>query len=112
MSLNSAAAVAELPKEEREKPRPVRNESGKNTRSASVSRAGKGATRERYFLAGTGANGTPSLGREVDSESDAMIAAFREQTRFFVLTEWQVGTKISGSIPQLVKEGVTRPEKA
>jgi hypothetical protein len=108
MSINSVAAVAEVPKEEREKPRSVRNESSKSARSANVSRAGKGTTKQRYFLAGDGGDGTPSLGRELESESEAIIAAFREQKRFLVLTEWQVGTKISGSIPQLVKEGVAR----
>ncbi len=108
--MSSASVLAETPNEITELKPP------KFTKKATASKvprqttpkrkAANEAARERYFLAGPSADGTPALGRELESESEAIIAAFREQSRFLVLTEWQVAAKMSGFAPQLVKEGV------
>lgn len=72
----------------------------------------KAAGRERYFLAAQAENGSLGVGRELASESEAVVEAFREQISFFVVTEWRVAVHLTGTAPQLVKEGVARTEKA
>lgn len=72
----------------------------------------KAAGRERYFLAAQAENGSLGVGRELASEGEAVVDAFREQTSFFVVTEWRVAVHLTGTAPQLVKEGVARTEKA
>ena len=108
--MSSVTVLAETPTEIAElKPPKVAKKAttSKVSRQATSKRnAANGAARERYFLAGSNGDNTPALGRELESESEAIIAAFREQTRFLVLTEWQVAARMSGSMPQLVKEGV------
>jgi hypothetical protein len=69
--------------------------------------------RERYFLAAEAGESSIAVGKELPAESDAIVEAFRQQTSFFVVTEYRVGVQLTGATPQLIKEGVAaRTEKA
>ena len=72
----------------------------------------KQATRERFFLgAGSGdgvplAGTAPCLGKEMDSETEALLTAFKTGVSFFVVTEWTTISDTSGGTITLRKEQV------
>ena len=63
---------------------------------------------ERFFLAGPNGNeGSPALGREVASESEAIVEAFRAGVNFFKISEFRTRAEIpSSGEPILKKEAV------
>lgn len=118
--MNTATALAEMPAASAEakpskapdnKPVPgTKSDGSKGSRRPA--QKSKAAARARYFLAAQPENGSIGVGKELPSESEAVVEAFREQTSFFVVTEWRVAVQLTGAAPQLVKEGVARTEKA
>jgi hypothetical protein len=64
---------------------------------------------ERFFLSVSAQAGTePTLGREIDTEAQAILEAFREGKTFFIVLECRVVPDTSGKTPQLGKELVSR----
>jgi hypothetical protein len=64
---------------------------------------------ERFFLSVSAQAGAePALGREIDTEAQAILEAFREGKTFFVVLECKVVPDTSGKTPQLSKELVSR----
>lgn len=63
---------------------------------------------ERFFLATPNANGdTPPLGREVASEGEAIVEAFKAGVNFFTVLEFRPHAEISSSRdPVLKKEAI------
>ncbi len=109
--MNSSAAIAEMPAAP---PTEVARKGGlREGKSKSLRRGSakpKANSRERYFL-GTGKSGDPvAIGRELESEQEALVAAFQEKATFFVVTEYRVETQFKGASALLVKEGVSRAD--
>ena len=74
----------------------------------------KSAALERYFLVHRkvdGAEKTITAGRELKSESEAIVEAFLAQTTFYVVTEYRVHADVNAATPQLIKEGISKTEK-
>jgi hypothetical protein len=64
---------------------------------------------ERFFLSMSAQPGAePALGREIDTEAQAILEAFREGKTFFIVLECKVVPDTSGEAPQLSKELVSR----
>ena len=73
---------------------------GNGRRSRSQSNDG-----QRYFVAkASNRGGALTLDQEVASEAEALIAAFKGDSRVFVLTEYTVAQKLQGTSVTLVKE--------
>jgi hypothetical protein len=108
--MNSAAAIAEVPAQSAaESVRKGRGREGKGTKRTSA--RPKTSAFERYFLA-TGSSGeTVTMGRELASEQEALVAAFQGKATFFVVTEYRVETQFKGANALLVKEGVLRADR-
>jgi len=66
------------------------------------------ATIERFFLAETNGNSTmPTLGREMASEAEAIVEAFRTSVNFFAISEFRTRAETSSSrYPVIKKEAV------
>lgn len=66
------------------------------------------ATVERFFLAEPNRNGgVPTLGREVPTEAEAIVEAFRADVNFFTLSEFRTRAETSSSrYPVIKKEAV------
>jgi len=107
-----AAPVEAKPAKGSERKATVGTKSDGSKGSRRPAQKSKAASRARYFLAAKAENGSIGVGKELPSESEAVVEAFREQTSFFVVTEWRVAVQLTGAAPQLVKEGVARAEKA
>jgi hypothetical protein len=61
----------------------------------------------RYFLAKeTGDGSTPSLGRELASEGEALVEALRSGVTYYAIQEFRVIPDFAGKRPQLQKEAV------
>lgn len=59
----------------------------------------------RYFVAKPGAkHGTLALEEELASEPEALVAAFKSDSRVFAVMEYMVVQKIDGNSVSLVKE--------
>ncbi len=66
----------------------------------------------RYFVAKPGANhGTLTLDQEVASEPEALVAAFKCDSRVFAVMEYTVVQKIDGNSVTLVKEPVASAQR-
>ena len=65
-------------------------------------------TVERFFLAeSNGSSGAPTLGRELPSEGEAIVEAFRAGVNFFILSEFRTRAETSSSrFPVIKKEAV------
>lgn len=110
--MNSASAVAEVPAAANPVDaghRTPRAKEAKTARRTAAARA-KSSARERYFLVEEKGDAAISVGRELGSEHEAVVAAFQEQKSFFVVTEFRVEAQLKGKSTELVKEGVTRTE--
>jgi hypothetical protein len=60
---------------------------------------------QRYFVAkASNRRGPLTLDREVASEAEALVAAFKGDNRVFVVTEYTVAQKLQGTSVTLVKE--------
>jgi hypothetical protein len=66
---------------------------------------------ERYFLSNGTSGEKLTMGRELASEQEALVAAFQEKATFFVVTEYRVETQFEGANALLVKEGVSRADR-
>ena len=66
------------------------------------------ATLERFFLAETNGNSAmPTLGREMASEAEAIVEAFRTSVNFFAISEFRTRAETSSSrYPVIKKEAV------
>ena len=66
------------------------------------------STVERFFLAeANGNSGVPTLGREMPSEPEAIVEAFRAGVSFFTLSEFRTRAETSSSrYPVIKKEAV------
>jgi hypothetical protein len=63
---------------------------------------------ERFFLAeANGGGATPTLGREMPSEAEAIVEAFRAGVNFFAISEFRTRAETSSSrYPVIKKEAV------
>jgi len=63
----------------------------------------------RYFLPKPGSSPErPELGREMPTEGEALIEAFRNGQLFFVLIPYKATTEVKGGSPLIVKQAVGR----
>ncbi|MFL6446722.1 MAG: hypothetical protein ACJ746_03415 [Bryobacteraceae bacterium] len=103
--MNSAVAIAEPPAQPAtEVVRKGRAREGKPSKRASAKP--KANALARYFLANGSSGEEVTMGRELASEQEALVAAFQEKATFFVVTEFRVDTQFKGANALLVKEGV------
>src|SRR4051794_31989345 len=94
----------------REEKRSRRSAEGTKRQAGSRTKAG---SRERYFLAnGSGEDGQIALGRELPSEQQVLVAAFQEQTTFYVLNEFRVEAEFKGKGAELVKKSVIKADQS
>jgi hypothetical protein len=108
--MNSAAAIAEPPAQPAtEGVRKARGREGKGTKRGSAKP--KANALERYFLANGSSGERVTMGRELASEQEALVAAFQEKATFFVVTEYRVETQFKGANALLIKEGISRPDR-
>ena len=70
--------------------------------------AAEAPTAERFFLAEANGNGAiPALGREMPSEAEAIVEAFRAGVNFFAISEFRTRAETSSSrYPVIKKEAV------
>jgi hypothetical protein len=103
--MNSVVAITEPPAQPAtEVVRKGRAREGRATKRASSKP--KANALERYFLANGSSAEKLTMGRELASEQEALVAAFQEKATFFVVTEFRVDTQFKGANALLVKEGV------
>ena len=63
----------------------------------------------RYFLPKPGTTtDKPELGREVATEAEALVEAFRTDQPFYTLVAWNASSETDGGVPRIVKEAVKR----
>lgn len=63
----------------------------------------------RYFLPKPGTSTeNPELGREVATEAEALVEAFRTDQPFYTLVAWNASSETDGGVPRIVKEAVKR----
>src|SRR2546426_4962635 len=82
---------------------PPRARGGKR-RSAQGPPSSKGV---RFFLSKAESNGIPSLDRELDSESEALVESLKTGKSFFAISEWKGSADVSKKTPLIRKECVT-----
>ena len=108
--MNNAAAIAEPPAIPlAERLRKGRAREGNGAKRASAKPKTNGL--ERYFLSNGTSEEKLSMGRELASEQEALVAAFQEKTTFFVVTEYRVETQFKGANALLVKAAVSRTDR-
>jgi hypothetical protein len=63
----------------------------------------------RYFLLKPGSSTeNPELGREVATEAEALVEAFRTDQPFLTLVAWNASSETESGVPRIVKEAVKR----
>jgi hypothetical protein len=63
----------------------------------------------RYFLTKPGTSPEkPELGREMTSEAEALVEAFKTGQPFFTLVAWKAVSEIDNGAPKIVKEALKR----
>jgi len=63
----------------------------------------------RYFLPKPGTStDNPELGREVRTEAEALVEAFKTNQPFYTLVAWNASSETEGGVPRIVKEAVKR----
>lgn len=63
----------------------------------------------RYFLAGSESNDkSPSLGRELVSENEALIESLKMGVSFYAVSEYRAIPDMTGKAPLIRKEAVKR----
>ena len=63
----------------------------------------------RYFLPKPGSTpDKPELGREMPSEGEALVEAFKSGQPFYELTVCKAATEVNGGRPVIVKQAVAR----
>jgi hypothetical protein len=108
--MNSAAAIAETPTPPSTAASAHKGRAREEKSAKRVSAKPKANALERYFVA-NGSGEAVTMGRELASEQEALVAAFQEKATFFVVTEYRVDTQFKGGNALLVKEGVSRADR-
>ncbi|HEX5481673.1 MAG TPA: hypothetical protein VFZ08_03505 [Terriglobia bacterium] len=73
----------------------------------------EGEVAVRYFLAGKEMNGgSPSLGRELSSENDALVESLKTGVNFYAVSEYRAAPDMSGKAPLIRKEAVKKAVKS
>jgi hypothetical protein len=90
--MSNPAAIAE-PAPPAEGVRKARSTDGKGAKRASGKP--KANAVERYFLASGSSGDKLTMGRELASEHEALVAAFQEKATFFVVIEYRVQTQFT-----------------
>lgn len=63
----------------------------------------------RYFLPKAGSSpDKPELGREMTSEGEALVEAFRTGQTMYALVAWKAVTELDDDGPRIVKQALTR----
>src|SRR6266481_9443087 len=64
----------------------------------------------RYFLPKAGNSGSdkPELGREMTSEGEALVEAFRTGQLMYTLVAWKAVPEMSDDGPKIVKQAINR----
>lgn len=63
----------------------------------------------RFFLPKSGTSvERPELGREIASENEALVEAFRTGQPFFTLVAWKAVPDMDDDVPKIVKEALKR----
>ncbi|MGC2741854.1 MAG: hypothetical protein WA672_01610 [Candidatus Angelobacter sp.] len=63
----------------------------------------------RYFLPKTGTSSDrPELGREMTSEGEALVEAFRTGQIMFTVVAWKAVPDLEGDAPKIVKQAMKR----
>jgi hypothetical protein len=63
----------------------------------------------RYFLPNPGSTpDKPELGREMPSEGEALVEAFKSGQPFYELTVCKAATEVNGGRPVIVKQALAR----
>lgn len=63
----------------------------------------------RYFLPKAGSSpDKPELGREMTSEGEALVEAFRTGQSMYTLVAWKAVTELDDDGPRIVKQALTR----
>lgn len=92
----------------------------RNARSPSPTRrnsraGGRGKSQDsggtRYFLAKAGANGIPTLDREIASENEARIEALKVGGTYLTIDEWRPTVDLSKGAPVIGRETVEKNAK-
>ena len=65
----------------------------------------------RYFLVKSSGSDKIELAEEADSESEAMVTAFRSGGSFAVVTEWKTIADLSNGQPVIKKEALRKEKK-
>ena len=60
----------------------------------------------RFFLSKSDSNGIPSLDRELDNESEAIVESLKTGKSYFVISEWKGSADLSKKVPQIRKEAI------
>lgn len=67
------------------------------------------AANVRFFLPKSGTTSDrPELGREMASEAEALVEAFKTGQTFFTLVAWKAVSEIENGAPRIVKEALKR----
>ncbi|HTV56643.1 MAG TPA: hypothetical protein VMI06_17230 [Terriglobia bacterium] len=65
----------------------------------------------RYFLAPKDGDGaTPSLGREVSNENEALIESLKSGASYFAVSEYRAVPDMTGKAPKIRKEAMRKTE--
>lgn len=108
--MNSAAVITESPATPAaEGVRKGRGKERKATKRTSAKPMANGL--ERYFLSNGTSGEKLTMGRELASQQEALVAAFQEKATFFVVAEYRVETQFKGANALLIKEGVSRADR-
>jgi hypothetical protein len=82
---------------------------GKNGRGGRGRRWEMSPADVRYFLPKTGTSSErPELGREMTSEGEALVEAFRTGQIMFTLVAWKAVPDLEGDAPKIVKQAMKR----
>ncbi len=97
----------ELPKSTPEVPP---NPPGKNARGERGRRRWEMTSANvRYFLPKTGSStDKPELGREVASEGEALVEAFRTNQPMYTLVAWKAAPEMAKDGPKIVKQAMNK----
>ena len=69
----------------------------------------EGGAKARYFLPKAGGSPErPELGREMASEAEVLVEAFRTGQIFFTLVAWKAVPEMDGGEPKIVKQVLDR----
>ena len=88
------------------------------TEAQTEAKTGRGGSRRkwemtsadvRYFLLKPGSSTErPELGREVTTEAEILVEAFRTDQPFYTVVAWKALTENENGVPRIVKEAIKR----